>query len=146
LIIGSQAIIDRCRKHPLMRALRAGKESYAVIAETLRAFATSRYETEIPIYRMLATPIDALRARAEVVICGTACRIVDSACVLGGGTTPAETIASVAIEVPGDAARLATRFLRHNPPIVGRIVDDRFTIEVRTLDSEECAMVGAALH
>jgi L-seryl-tRNA(Ser) seleniumtransferase len=146
LIIGSEAIIDRCRKHPLMRALRAGKESYAVIAETLRAFATSRYETEIPIYRMLATPIDALRERAEVVIRGTACRVVDSACVLGGGTTPAETIASVAIEVPGDAARLAARFLRHDPPIVGRIVDDRFTIEVRTLDTEECATVGAALH
>ena len=59
LIVGKAGIIERCRKHPLMRALRAGKESYAVIAETLRAFATGRHETEIAIYRMLATPIDA---------------------------------------------------------------------------------------
>jgi L-seryl-tRNA(Ser) seleniumtransferase len=133
LILGREDIINRCRKHPLMRALRAGKESYAVIAETLRAFATGRHETEIPIYRMLVTPIDELRSRASQMVQGTACRVIDSQCALGGGTTPTETIPSIAIEVPGDASQLASRFLRHDRPIVGRIVDDRFTIEVRTL-------------
>ena len=120
-----------------MRALRAGKESYAIIAETLRAFATGRHETEIPIYRMLATPLDVLRARAAEMVAGTACRVIDSRCALGGGTTPTETIPSIAIEVPGDASQLAARFLRNDPPIVGRIVDDRFTIEVRTLGEDD---------
>src|SRR5204863_33127 len=64
LILGSEAIVGKCREHPLLRAVRAGKESYAVIAETLRAFATGRQEEEIPIYGMLAAPIDALRALA----------------------------------------------------------------------------------
>jgi len=137
LILGSEAIINRCRKHPLMRALRAGKESYAVIAETLRAFATDRYESEIPIYRMLSTPLDVLRARAGEMILGTTCRVIESACALGGGTTPTETIPSIAIEVPGNASELASKFLQHDPPIVGRIVDDRFTIEVRTLSEED---------
>jgi L-seryl-tRNA(Ser) seleniumtransferase len=146
LIIGREDIIDRCRKHPLMRALRAGKESYAVIAETLRAFATGRHETEIPIYRMLATPIDVLRSRGAAMTQGTACRVIDSACALGGGTTPTETIPSIAIEVPGDATQLAARFLRHDPPIVGRIVDDRFTIEVRTLDEDDRAVVAGAVR
>ena len=146
LIVGHEDIINRCRKHPLMRALRAGKESYAVIAETLRTFATGRYETEIPIYRMLATPIDALRNRAEEMTRGTACRVIDSACALGGGTTPTETIPSIAIEVPGDATQLAARFLRHAPPIVGRIVDDRFTIEMRTLDEDDRTVVAEAVH
>src|SRR5207253_11457050 len=53
LILGRAEIVAKCRTHPLMRALRAGKESYAVIAETLRAFATDRQEKEIPIYRLL---------------------------------------------------------------------------------------------
>src|SRR4051794_31177190 len=144
LILGSEDIVNRCRKHPLMRALRAGKESYAVIAETLRAFATGRHETEIPIYRMLATPLDVLRQRAEEMIAGTSCRIIESACALGGGMTPTETIPSIAIEVAGNANQLASRFLQHDPPIVGRIVDDRFTIEVRTL-AEDSAAVAAAL-
>ena len=145
LILGHEDILSRCRKHPLMRALRAGKESYAVIAETLRAFATGRHETEIPIYRMLATPLDALRARASQIVQGTVCGVVESHCALGGGTTPTETIPSIAIEVPGDASQLASRFLRHDPPIAGRIVGDRFTIEVRTLGDEECGAVVEAI-
>jgi L-seryl-tRNA(Ser) seleniumtransferase len=145
LILGSEEIINRCRKHPLMRALRAGKESYAIIAETLRAFATGRHEVEIPIYCMLATPLDELRSRAAEMVAGTSCRVIDSACALGGGTTPTETIPSIAIEVPGAASELATRFLRNDPPIAGRIVNDRFTIEVRTLREDDRQTVGEAL-
>jgi L-seryl-tRNA(Ser) seleniumtransferase len=145
LIFGSEELIVKCRRHPLMRALRAGKESYAVIAETLRAFATEAYEREIPIYTMLAMPVDALRARAEELMSGTSARVVVSACVLGGGTTPTETIPSIAIEVPGNAAALHERFLRNDPPIVGRIADDRFLLEVRTLLPEDIAEVRRAL-
>lgn len=141
LILGREAIIAKCRKHPLMRALRAGKESYAVIAETLRAFATARYETEVPIYRMLAMTIDDLRDRARQI----GGRVVDSECALGGGTTPTETIPSVAIEVPGKATQLYERFLQHDPPIVGRIVENRFTIEVRTLLEDDLAAVREAV-
>jgi len=133
LILGRAEIIVKCRRHPLMRALRAGKESYAVIGETLRAFASESHERAIPIYRMLSTSLDMLRTCAATIVRGTNCRVVDSRCALGGGTTPTETIASVAIEVPGNAARLYERFLRNDPPIVGRVADDRFTIEVRTL-------------
>jgi L-seryl-tRNA(Ser) seleniumtransferase len=145
LILGSEEIVAKCRKHPLMRALRAGKESYAVIAETLRAFATERHEEEIPIYRMLAAPLDALRARAEELVRGTECRVVASDCALGGGTTPAETIPSVAVAVPGNATENAARFLANDPPIVGRIVDDAFTIDVRTLMDGDLETVSAAL-
>jgi L-seryl-tRNA(Ser) seleniumtransferase len=146
LILGRADLINRCRKHPLMRALRAGKESYAIIAETLRAFATGRHESEIPIYRMLATTIDVLRAHATEMVQGTDCRVIDSACALGGGTTPTETIPSIAIEVPGDANAVAARFLKNDPPIVGRIVDDRFTIEVRTLGENDRSIVADSIR
>jgi L-seryl-tRNA(Ser) seleniumtransferase len=145
LILGPGDILEKCRKHPLMRALRAGKESYAVIAETLGAFAAERQEEEIPIYRMLATPLDVLEGRAEELVRGTKCRVVESACALGGGTTPAETIRSVAIEVPGKANELYERFLANDPPIVGRIVDHRFTIEVRMLMQTDLATVRSSL-
>jgi L-seryl-tRNA(Ser) seleniumtransferase len=146
LILGRETIIDRCRKHPLMRAVRAGKESYAVIAATLRAFATERYEAEVPIYRMLALTVGELRERAQRLAQGTPARIIESRCALGGGTTPTETIASVAIEVPGKANELYDRFLQHDPPIVGRIVEDRFTVEVRTLLDRDLPVVAAALR
>jgi L-seryl-tRNA(Ser) seleniumtransferase len=146
LILGRADILAKCRKHPMMRALRAGKESYAVLAETLRAFATERYEREIPIYRMLSTSIEELRARAERLILGTRWKMMESECALGGGTTPTETIPSVAIAISGDANELYTRFLSGDPPIVGRIVDDRFTIGVRTLIDRDLPEVAAALR
>lgn len=146
LILGAEQFIARCRRHPLMRALRAGKETYAVVAATLRAFATGKHEERIPIYRMLATPLDALRVRAESLAQGTNARVVDSRCALGGGTTPNETIASVAIALDGDASELQARLLRNDPPIVGRIQNDRFTIDVRTLLPEELGAVTRALR
>lgn len=145
LILGREELIAKCRRHPLMRALRVGKETYAIVAATLRAFATRKHEECVPVYRMLSTPLDVLRARAEMLAAGRDVRIVDSRCALGGGTTPTETIASIAIEVPGNAGELHTRFLRNDPPIVGRVHDDRFTIDVRTLQESDLTQVAAAL-
>jgi L-seryl-tRNA(Ser) seleniumtransferase len=144
LILGRKEIVARCRKHPLLRALRAGKESYAVVGETLRAFAIGKHESQIPIYRMLATSIDALRARAAELTLGTFAKAIDSDCALGGGTTPAETIPSIAIEVPGNANALYAAFLAQG--IVGRIAVDRFTIDVRTLLDDDLPQVAAALR
>jgi L-seryl-tRNA(Ser) seleniumtransferase len=146
LILGSEALVSKVRRHPLMRALRAGKESYAVIAETLRAFATGRQEERIPIYRMLATPLDDLRARATQLLGAAPGRIVESQCALGGGTTPAETIPSIAIELDGNAAALHERFLRNDPPIVGRVQNDRFTIEMRTMIDRDLQDVADAIE
>ncbi|HET7437239.1 MAG TPA: L-seryl-tRNA(Sec) selenium transferase [Thermoanaerobaculia bacterium] len=145
LILGDEALIAKCRRHPLMRALRVGKETYAIVGATLRAFATGKHEEQIPIYRMLATPLDALRARAEELVRGTSAKVIESDCALGGGTTPTETIASIAIELDGDAAEWQERMLRNDPPIVGRIRNDRFTIEVRTLQAADFAAVRAVI-
>jgi L-seryl-tRNA(Ser) seleniumtransferase len=145
LILGGEEWIAKCRRHPLMRALRVGKETYAIVAATLRAFATKKYEEYVPVYRALSAPLELLTARAEHIARGTRCRIIESRCALGGGTTPTETVASVAIEVPGNASELQSRFLRNDPPIVGRIHDDAFTIDVRTLLDADDADVAAAL-
>jgi L-seryl-tRNA(Ser) seleniumtransferase len=146
LILGREELIARCRRHPLMRALRVGKETYAIVAATLRAFATRKYEECVPVYRMLSTPLELLRTRAELLVRGTHCTIIESRCALGGGTTPTETIPSIAVEVPGNAGELQSRFLAGDPPIVGRIHNDRFTIDVRTLQETDLTQVGEALR
>lgn len=146
LILGSESVVAKCRRHPLMRALRVGKETYAIVAATLRAFATGKHEERIPIYRMLSAPLDVLRARAEELVRGTQARIIESRCALGGGTTPTETIASIALELPGDANEVHAKLLRQTPPIVGRIHEDRLTIDVRTLLETDLPAVAAALR
>ena len=145
LILGSRELIARCRKHPLMRALRAGKETYAVVTETLRTFLTGRHEETIPIYRMLAASNESLRARAERLIAGTDCRILETRAVLGGGTTPSQSIPSTGVAVPGNASALAERFLRLDVPIVGRIQEDTFILDVRTVLEGEDEVVRKAI-
>ncbi|MGZ8867550.1 MAG: L-seryl-tRNA(Sec) selenium transferase [Thermoanaerobaculia bacterium] len=146
LILGSDEIVSRCRKHPLMRALRAGKESYAVIGETLRAFATGNHESSVPVYRMLATPVEELRQRANDLARGTTAKVKDSTAVLGGGTTPTETMPSVALAIDGHATELHQRFLGMIPPVVGRIADDAFTLDLRTVLAEDLPALRAALQ
>jgi L-seryl-tRNA(Ser) seleniumtransferase len=144
LILGRADLVAKCRRHPLMRALRAGKESYAVIAATLRAFATGQHEQQVPVYRMLATPVDELRARADALCEGTAAKPVESRCVLGGGTTPTQTAPSIAIEVPGDAAATHAKLLAREIPIVGRIERDRLLLDLRTIAADELVIVRQA--
>ncbi|MGZ8797148.1 MAG: aminotransferase class V-fold PLP-dependent enzyme, partial [Thermoanaerobaculia bacterium] len=145
LILGREEIVAKCRRHPLMRALRAGKESYAVIGATLRAFATAKHEELVPIYRMLATPVEELRARATELTRGTKARIIDSRSVLGGGTTPTQTIPSVAIAVPGNANELHAKFLAMETPVVGTIEDDVFRLDLRAVLTSDLPAVRAAL-
>jgi L-seryl-tRNA(Ser) seleniumtransferase len=146
LILGSEEIVNRCRRHPLMRALRAGKESYAVIGETLRAFATGKYEQSVSIYRMLAASTDELRDRAAELARGTRATVIGSSAVLGGGTTPTETIPSIALALAGRPTELHQRFLGMTPPIVGRIVADAFTLDLRTVLPEDLPALQSALR
>lgn len=145
LILGRKDIVDRCRRHPLMRALRAGKESYAIISETLRVFAAGQHERDIPIYRMLSAPVESLRARAETLATGTSAEVIDVRSVLGGGTTPSESIASAGLRLSGDANQIAARLLRLKVPIVGRIHAGAFTLDLRTVLEDEDEFVRRAL-
>lgn len=145
LILGKKSIVDRCRKHPLMRALRAGKESYAVVTGVLRAFLAGQHEQRIPVYRMLAATIDSLRARGEAIASRTGARLVITESALGGGTTPTETIPSVGIEVPGNANVNAAALLKLAVPIVGRIREDRLVLDLRTIAPDEDGLVERAI-
>jgi L-seryl-tRNA(Ser) seleniumtransferase len=145
LILGREEIVAKCRRHPLMRALRAGKESYAVIGATLRAFARGKQEELIPIYRMLSTSIDELRARGSELIRGTTAHIIDTRSVLGGGTTPTQTIPSVAVALPGNASQLHANFLALETPIVGTIEDGLFRLDLRTVLTKDVPTVRQAI-
>jgi L-seryl-tRNA(Ser) seleniumtransferase len=145
LILGREEIVAKCRRHPLMRALRAGKESYAVIGATLRAFARGKQEELVPIYRMLSTSIDELRARGSELIRGTTAHIIDTRSVLGGGTTPTQTIPSVAVALPGNASQLHANFLALETPIVGTIDDGLFRLDLRTVLTKDVPTVRQAI-
>ena len=69
MIVGRRELINRLRKHPLMRAVRADKTCLMVLERTLHLFRDpEKLRRENPTYRMVSTPLAALRARAEKLL------------------------------------------------------------------------------
>lgn len=64
IIVGKRSLIERLRKNQLTRALRIDKLTLAALEGTLRIYEQGTIE-EIPVWRMLSTPLEDLRERAE---------------------------------------------------------------------------------
>ncbi len=145
LLLGRADLIEKCRRHPLMRAFRPGKESFCYVTAALASFLREHYESEIPIYQMLSASIETLWKRAARVAADHECEIVETEAVVGGGTTPTETIPSIALSFRSDAASLAERLRRQDQPVLGRIQDDRLILDFRTILPEQDEAVATAL-
>lgn len=149
LILGKRELLERCAAHPLMRAIRPGKETFAIVGDALAAFVAGKYEERIPIYRQLAATMESLRMRAATIASATGADVLESASALGGGTTPAETIPSIAVSPRGEANRLQRSLLERRVPVISRVTGDRLLLDLRTVepaDDEELRAAVAALN
>ena len=155
LILGKKSYVDLLKKHPLARAVRVDKMTIAALRETLCAYLDpARAREEIPTLSMLDAPPSALRGRAEL-LCrrlveqGCAARVVETESQVGGGSCPAQTLPSWAVAVePGrltvDGLEDALR--RRETPIIGRISQGRYLLDVRTLRDGEFPDIEAAVR
>jgi L-seryl-tRNA(Ser) seleniumtransferase len=146
IIVGRVAFIDRIRKHPLMRALRVDKMTYAALEATLVEYAAGRASSSVPVRRMLALSASDLRPRAEALASslrsmpGWRVELVDGVSAVGGGSAPGVELPTclVSIEKSGltnDA--LEARLRQLTPPIVARIERDRLLLDLRTVLSDD---------
>jgi L-seryl-tRNA(Ser) seleniumtransferase len=152
IVVGSAAAIAPLRRHPLRRALRPDKSALAGLAATLDAYLAER-TNEVPLYRLLATPEADLRRRARSLAArlrrtGHAVRAVPTRAVLGGGTTPDQSMPSWALELPGED-ELASRLRRGDSPVIARVEAGRVLVDLRAVfpeqDGELALTVAAAL-
>lgn len=152
IIVGRAAAIARLRANPLLRALRVGATTIAALGATLRLHLEPGGRERIPFYRMLATPLSALHARAELLrarLDGYELRAQASEGYAGGGTLPLAPLASVALAwLPPqrDANAAAERLRRGTPPVVARVEGDRVLIDLRTIPPERDGELAAALE
>ncbi|MBM4182891.1 MAG: L-seryl-tRNA(Sec) selenium transferase [Gemmatimonadetes bacterium] len=140
ILLGRAALIAELRANPLCRALRVDKVGLAGLEATLRLYRDpARAREEIPTLRMLGAPLAELSVRAgrlgtALTAAGVPCSVVDAAGAVGGGTFPEVELPSKAVEVRGVGADALARALRDGrPPVVGRIVEDRLWLDVRTV-------------
>jgi L-seryl-tRNA(Ser) seleniumtransferase len=144
VIVGRRAAIDRIKRNPLKRALRCDKLTIAALAATLRLYLRSGdLASELPTLRMLsrrASEIGAIAPRAREIVVerlgdGYVVEIVEAASQVGSGAMPVEELKSVALRVthPGKSANaIAAMFRRAR--IIGRVADDSFYLDLRTIE------------
>ena len=151
IIAGRRAALDVIRRHPLMRAVRVDKLTYAALEATLEEHAIGRGQQGVPVQRMLAMPIEEIGRRAEAVAsaltsAGWIARVIDGVSTIGGGSAPGAELRTRLVELQCEglsADRIESQLRALETPIVARIQDDRVVLDLRTVLPDEDAVVAA---
>jgi L-seryl-tRNA(Ser) seleniumtransferase len=152
IIVGREAALARIRRHPLVRALRVDKLTYAALEATLEEFAAGRAHTTVPVAAMLAMQAGDIGRRAQALAQALSARgmhatVADGQSTIGGGSAPGTTLLTklVVVEHPSHHANDLERLLRRQPvPVVARIEHDRVVLDLRTVDPQDDAIVLSA--
>jgi L-seryl-tRNA(Ser) seleniumtransferase len=148
IIAGAAEAVARVRQHPLMRAVRADKMTYAALEATLEEHAAGRATDSIPVVQMIALSEETLGQRAEALTVrlsagGILASVVAGFSTIGGGSAPGTQLPTrlVAIELP--AARLESALRAERPPVIARIENERLLLDLRTVPPEQDDQLAA---
>jgi L-seryl-tRNA(Ser) seleniumtransferase len=146
IIAGRNDLIERLRKDPLARAMRPDKVILAALAATLRLYRAGVAQAEIPVWRQISTPVEALEERAQRLANVSGSRAVEVESTVGGGSLPGQTLRSWGVAIGGDPERTIRRLRSGTPTVIGRIVDGAVVLDLRTVEPEADAALAEALR
>jgi L-seryl-tRNA(Ser) seleniumtransferase len=143
IIVGQARYVDPLKRHPLARALRADKLCLVGLQATLLHYLKDEATAEVPVWRMIATPLAEIERRARrwqgnLRRAGIQAELVDGCSTVGGGSLPGETLPTKLVALPvAHPDRLAAALRAADPPVVARIEEDRLVLDPRTVLPEE---------
>jgi L-seryl-tRNA(Ser) seleniumtransferase len=140
IVVGRADFVERLRRHPLQRAVRADKLTLAALEGTLALYRADRAGT--PVLRMLTEPAAAVRARAERLAELTGGRVEPTVARAGGGSLPLADLESFACALEES---LAESLRRADPPVIGIVRDGVLLLDCRTLTDEEVEEAARAV-
>lgn len=134
IIIGKSDLIQRLKQHPLARALRVDKLIYAALAATLDHYRKGQAIEKIPIWQMMARPIDDIQQTAEGWQSSVGGDVVVGESAVGGGSLPGTTLPTYLLVLQASSAESAVAWLRSVEfPVIARIQDERLLFDPRTV-------------
>ncbi|MBI2833517.1 MAG: L-seryl-tRNA(Sec) selenium transferase [Acidobacteria bacterium] len=154
IIVGGHEPIAAIRKHPLMRALRVDKMTYAALEATLIEYVAGRAPASIPVLRMLAQSADEIERRARAVrehLTGhpsLRVEILDGWSTIGGGSAPGAAIPTRLLAIGSDAMsanELEAKLRAGDPPVIARIEEGRVVLDLRTVLPDQDAVLARLL-
>ena len=143
IVVGRPDLVERLRRHPLQRAVRADKLTLAALEGTLALYLEpERALEEIPVLRMALEDAEAVRGRAARLAELTGGEVEETVGRIGGGALPLAELPSFACAVEEE---LAAPLRAGEPPVVGVVRDGRLLLDCRTLSEAEVDEVAAAV-
>lgn len=149
IIVGKKAYIDKLKKHPLARAMRADKMTLAALEATLRSY-DYQHTDEIPVLHMLSVSADSLKQKAQrleamLYAAEIAASVIPVESQVGGGSVPNQNLPSFAVAFTGDITALEQKLRLGTPSIVGRIHNHAYLLDVRTLQEADFPIIAEAI-
>jgi L-seryl-tRNA(Ser) seleniumtransferase len=150
IIVGEKPYVDKLKKHPLARAVRIDKTRLASLAATLLHYRKGEATARIPVWRMIAAPLEDIERRALLwaEAFGGVAEVVSGETMVGGGSLPGGTLPTRLVAIGGGKkAQEINRQLRLlEVPVIGRIDRDTLLLDPRSVLPEEDNFVVRALR
>jgi L-seryl-tRNA(Ser) seleniumtransferase len=156
MIVGRRDLVEQIKTNPLTRALRIDKLTLAALESTLRLYRDEKTAIDaIPTLRLLTTPKAVIERRADRLSTRLSAgvpseidiKLLHRSSKAGGGSMPLLELPSVCvgIHIPGLSANTIENHMRaSSPPVIGRIEDDMFLMDLRTVQDDEIEPIGTA--
>lgn len=148
IIVGKKEYIEKMKKNQLTRALRVDKMTIAALEATLRMYLDEKEAMEnIPTLKMITCKLDELSEKADILLN----KIIDlnidavvekekNVSQVGGGSMPLEKLDTYAVVIKPNkfsVSYLEKRLRNSESHIIGRVNEDKYILDVRTIDEEE---------
>jgi L-seryl-tRNA(Ser) seleniumtransferase len=135
IIVGKKELIEKIKKHPLARAVRADKTCLAGVTATLTHYLKDEAEREIPVVKMMSMTLEQVSVRAETWrdALGQG-EVIKSESTVGGGSLPEESIPTFVLALKVKSPDRFLKKLREaNPPVIARTENDKVLFDPRTV-------------
>ena len=146
IIIGRKDLLDKIKKHPLARAVRADKACLAGVTATLAHYLKDEAEREIPILKMMSLMPKQVKGRAEAWMRELEeGEVIEGESTVGGGSLPDESFPTFLLSLSVDSPEKFLKKLRtQNPPVIARTANDKVLLDPRTVlpEQEGALLVG----
>jgi L-seryl-tRNA(Ser) seleniumtransferase len=145
ILAGRPELVARLRRNPMYRALRLDKLILETLETTLRNLLFERWD-DVPALRLIRQSAEEIRVRAErIAALVPGAELVEGRSVIGGGSTPDQTLPTWLLAISGDVVRKEASLRRNDPPVIARIEDGRLLIDLRTVFDDQEQVLAAAL-
>ncbi len=152
LIVGEAEAVSRIKRNPIFRAVRVDKIVFSILEKLLTVYLNGTHLRDIKLWSLLSVPEAELYQRGKDLLDQLGhpegVTVAATRVYVGGGTLPEADMPSVGLFFSAEhkARFLMKRFRNLQPPIIGRIEDDRFILDLKAVDREDLSVLSKGIR